>query len=114
MGHLPNHIGTRLITNLGPTLHLVAAGSPPIPNPNCISTSPGFLNHDVGLVHASVDMSAIVVTPGGDWKLSGFETAIESSNVTAMDLSGLPSYPPSFRAPEGTCTPTPRLIPPMS
>ena len=66
-----------------------------------ISSALSFLNHECGLVHGSLQQAAVMVTPGGDWKLSGFETAIEATNVAAIDLSGVPAYPVAFRPPEG-------------
>jgi len=67
-----------------------------------VASGLSFLNHECGLLHGSIQQAAVMVTPGGDWKLSGFETAIEASNAAALDLSGLPSYPAAFRPPEGS------------
>jgi len=42
---------------------------------HCLVSALSFLHADAGVVHGAVNVDTVFVTPGGDWKLCGFDSA---------------------------------------
>jgi hypothetical protein len=55
---------------------------------HCLVTALLFLHGDAGVVHGAVNVDTVYVTPGGDWKLAGFDSAASTS--------GSDDFPPAL------------------
>lgn len=72
------------------------------PNVICATQNAvAFLNNDCKMVHANLAPSSLFVTPGGDWKLGGFDLAYSySEDIPQSSRLHADILPAQYRSPE--------------